>query len=172
MAVELVTLDKAKAHLRVMSVDEDADIHLKIQQASGIIVDYLKSRAHVVSVVTSSSVAVATVITTATAHGVTSGQTVTLAGHEDSVPELNGSHVATVLTTLTFTVPVTVTTAGTGGTVTLLWTAATVPMPVQASVLLMLTHLHEHRGEDMAADEAVWTAIARLLMRSRDPAFA
>ena len=48
----------------------------------------------------------------------------------------------------------------------------TTPGPVQAATLLMLGHLHEHRGDDMKADTEVWEAIARLLMRFRDPALA
>jgi len=56
------------------------------------------------------------------------------------------------------------------------WTADTAPLVVQAAVLLMLGHLWEHRGDDLEAptgsDAAVWEAIARLLMRMRDPALA
>lgn len=52
------------------------------------------------------------------------------------------------------------------------WTEATVPGPVKAAILVMLTHLYEHRGDDMIPDEAVWKAIERLLVRSRDPALA
>jgi Phage gp6-like head-tail connector protein len=59
------------------------------------------------------------------------------------------------------------------------WTAATVPKPVQAAVLIMLTHLYEHRGEDMTPsgaggtpDADVWAAVDRLLARFRDPAVA
>lgn len=52
------------------------------------------------------------------------------------------------------------------------WTSDTVPGPVQAATLLMLTHYYEHRGDDLRADEAVWLAVQRLLMRFRDPALA
>lgn len=59
------------------------------------------------------------------------------------------------------------------------WTDTTVPLPVQAAMLIMLTHLYEHRGDDMTPtptgstpDEDVWNAIDRLLKRSRDPALA
>jgi hypothetical protein len=52
------------------------------------------------------------------------------------------------------------------------WTATTVPTPVKAGVLVLLTHLFEHRGDDMDPDEAVWNALERLLMRFRDPALA
>lgn len=70
-----------------------------------------------VATITSSSVANPTVITTAAAHGLVSGQTVTIAGHAGSTPAINGVHVVTVLTTTTFTIPVNVTVGGTGGTV-------------------------------------------------------
>jgi len=40
------------------------------------------------------------------------------------------------------------------------------------AVLLMLTHLHDHRGEDMDTDANLWDAIGRLLTRFRDPALA
>jgi uncharacterized phiE125 gp8 family phage protein len=69
----------------------------------------------------SSSAAAAdpTVLSTGTVpHGLASGDTVAVAGHTGSTPTLDGSHVATVLTTTTFTVPVNVTVGGTGGTVT------------------------------------------------------
>lgn len=48
----------------------------------------------------------------------------------------------------------------------------TVPRQVQAAVLLMLTHLWEHRGDDLAPDENLWAAIGRLLARTRDPVVA
>lgn len=43
---------------------------------------------------------------------------------------------------------------------------------IDAAVLLMLTHLWDHRGEDMADDERLWEAIGRMLARLRDPAVA
>jgi hypothetical protein len=52
------------------------------------------------------------------------------------------------------------------------WTEATVPADVQAAVLLVLTHLHEHRGDDMSADHALWAAVDRLIAMKRDPVIA
>lgn len=52
------------------------------------------------------------------------------------------------------------------------WTPATVPGEIAAAVLYLLTHLYEHRGEDLSIDEAVWAAIDRILARRRDPVFA
>jgi hypothetical protein len=40
--VALLTLDVAKQHLRVDHTDDDADIQRKIEQASDIVLDYIK----------------------------------------------------------------------------------------------------------------------------------
>jgi len=69
--------------------------------------------------VVSSSVANPSVITTSTPHGLTTGDTTTIAGHSGSTPDINGAHVVTVLTTTTFTIPINVTVGGTGGTATM-----------------------------------------------------
>jgi len=168
----LVTLEVAKDHLRVSDDAGDNDIQRKIEQASDIVVDYLKARAHKPAVIETSSVASPTVITTEEAHGYVTGETVTIEDHEDSAPSIDGDHVVTVLSSTTFSIPVAVTVAGTGGTALVEWSTETVPGRVQTAILLVLTHLHEHRGDDMKSDEALWESIGRLLMRSREPAFA
>ena len=48
----------------------------------------------------------------------------------------------------------------------------TVPLPVTAAILLMLTRLYEQRGDDEEKDETLWKAVDRLLKRFRDPALA
>lgn len=68
--------------------------------------------------VSSSSAANPSVITTAAAHGFLTGDTVLIASHSGSTPSINGSHVVTVVSSTTFTIPVNVTVAGTGGTAT------------------------------------------------------
>lgn len=68
--------------------------------------------------IASSSVASPTVITTTTAHGLTTGDSVTISGHSGSTPSINGTHTVTVTGATTFTIPVNVTAGGTGGTVT------------------------------------------------------
>lgn len=55
------------------------------------------------------------------------------------------------------------------------WNETTAPDVVQAATLKLLGHLYEHRGDDPAPDphdEAIWTALSLLLMRTRDPALA
>lgn len=164
MAV-LCTLAQAKSHLRITDNTRDDDIYLKLQQASDIVIDYLKARAHRPSTIVSSSIANPTVITTEDAHGYVNGETVIITDHEDSTPTINGARVVSNVTEFTFTVPVAVTVAGTGGMATVEWTSTTVPNRVQAATLLVLEDLHEHRPID-------WEAQRRLLERSRDPAFA
>lgn len=44
--VALVTLQQAKRHLRIAYSDEDEDLQDKIEQASAIIVDYIKNPDH------------------------------------------------------------------------------------------------------------------------------
>jgi len=68
--------------------------------------------------IASSSVANPSVITTATPHGLASGDTVAIAGHLGSTPAVDGARVVTVLSTLSFSIPLQVTVGGTGGTVT------------------------------------------------------
>jgi uncharacterized phiE125 gp8 family phage protein len=68
--------------------------------------------------IVSSSVAAASVITTAVPHGLATGDTVAIAGHTGSTPAIDGSRVVTVLSSLTFSIPLQVTVAGTGGTAT------------------------------------------------------
>jgi hypothetical protein len=115
-----------------------------------------------------------TVITTTVAHGFTSGVTAPILG-TTTTPTVNGAQVITVTGPTTFTVPVNVTVgqsseAGTVGNA--VWTDLTVPGNVTAAILILLTHLHEHRGDDQKTDEDLWASIARLLVRHRDPALA
>lgn len=65
--------------------------------------------------ITGNTVAVATVITTATAHGLVTGDTITITG-SNSTPSIDGVRAVTFLTPTTFSIPVTVTVAGTAGT--------------------------------------------------------
>ncbi len=62
-----------------------------------------------------SSVANPTTITTSRPHGLDTGQTVVIQSHSGSTPSINGSHTVTMTGLYTFTIPVNVTVAGTGG---------------------------------------------------------
>jgi hypothetical protein len=64
--------------------------------------------------ITISSAANPTVITTAAAHGFTNGDQVTISGHSGS-PTINSTYAVSGVTSTTFTIPVSVTTAGRGG---------------------------------------------------------
>ncbi len=68
--------------------------------------------------IVSSSIATATVLTTLTPHNFVSGDTCLVAGHTGSTPAVDGSRVVTVLTPTTVSIPLTVTVAGAGGTIT------------------------------------------------------
>jgi len=161
----LVSLSQAKRHLSIAQDDtsSDTDINLKVGQASDIILSYVSGRR----------------MTTPTPHGLTTNDVVTIWGWDQ--PQYNGTITATVLTTTTFTYPVTGSPASpaTGGLVisaAATWTDATVPPRVQSAVLLMLGSLWVHRGDDMGGasdgDAATWQAIERILVRERDPALA
>jgi hypothetical protein len=65
--------------------------------------------------ITSNSAATATVITTSASHGLSNGRIVTITGVSGSVPAINGTYEVTVISPTTFSIPVTTTVAGTGG---------------------------------------------------------
>jgi len=67
--------------------------------------------------ITSSSVANPTVITTSANHPFANGDVVNIQGHTGSTPAVSGSYTISNVTAASFTVPVNVTTGGTGGTV-------------------------------------------------------
>lgn len=59
------------------------------------------------------------------------------------------------------------------------WDATTAPLAVKHAILILLTHLYEHRGDDMSPsgsgatpDADVWRALAQLLAMYRDPTLA
>ena len=72
--------------------------------------------------ITSNSLANPSVVTTTVNHGFTNSDVVLIAGVITSNPTINGERVATVTGLNTFTVPVNVGTAGTGGTAVRAWT--------------------------------------------------
>jgi len=52
------------------------------------------------------------------------------------------------------------------------WTEETAPEYVQAAILLLLSSLVDHRGDDDGNADDVWNAIRRLLARTRTPVVA
>ncbi len=66
--------------------------------------------------VTGNTAASPTVVTTGAPHLLVTGDLVLIAGNINSVPDINGWHRATSISGTTFSVPVAVTTPGTGGT--------------------------------------------------------
>jgi Phage gp6-like head-tail connector protein len=160
----LVSVVDAKHHLRITSDEQDADIVLKIDQASAIILTYLKNR---LTAIASISVANPTVITTSVPHSLTSGASATIAD-TTSTPTVNGARVVTVTGLTTFTVPVNVTIgqASAAGTVSSpAWTDTTAPDNVIAATLYVLEDLYERRPIN-------WEIVRDLLVGLRDPALA
>lgn len=169
----ILTLADAKHHLRITSADQDADIWAKTQEASAIVLAYLKGRAITVSTLTGIG-GVATVTATHL-HGLVTGDTVFIRGALQ--PEYNGEFTVTVTSTTTFTyviagTPATPATGALGIRAAATWTDVTAPFKVKAAAKLMLTHLWENRGEDMKTDADLWQAVKNLLVDLRDPALA
>lgn len=163
----LITTAQAKYQLRIHEDDHDHDddIDMKVKQATDIVLDYLQSRVHRRAVIVSSSVASPTVITTDEAHGYANGDEVIIADHVDSTPALVGTYTISDVTEKSFTVPVAITVAGSGGSAVVEWTPTTVPERVRWAVLQTLEDLYEHRTLNVKFLE--WT-----LARSRNLAIA
>jgi hypothetical protein len=81
----------------------------------GTPIDYTLDPSQVPIPITSNSLANPSVVTTPVPHGLTTGDIVLIAGVITSNPTINGSRTVTVISPTTFSVPVNVTTAGTGG---------------------------------------------------------
>lgn len=82
----------------------------------GASVDYTTDPDNLATPITSNSIANPTVITTPVPHKLTTGDVILIAGVITSTPTINGQQTVTVISPLTFSVPVNVTVAGTGGT--------------------------------------------------------
>ena len=81
----------------------------------GFPVDYTLDPDNLATPITSNSIANPTVVTTPVPHKLTTGDVILISGVITSTPAINGQLVATVITPTTFSVPVNVTVAGTGG---------------------------------------------------------
>ncbi len=83
-----------------------------IGATNGVYCDTRLQDNYAISSVTATNPAV---ITTSTPHGFSTGNTVTISGNVGSTPDINGSHVITVISSTSFSIPVAVTVAGSGG---------------------------------------------------------
>jgi hypothetical protein len=78
-------------------------------------IDYTLDPSQYTTPITSNTLANPSVVTTPVPHGLTTGDIILISGVITSNPTINGERVVTVITPTTFSVPVNVTTAGTGG---------------------------------------------------------
>jgi hypothetical protein len=83
-------------------------------KTEGAPIDYTTELQRVIPI-TSNSIANPSVVTTPVPHGLTTGDLVLIAGVATSNPTINGQRAVTVISPTTFSVPVNVTVAGTGG---------------------------------------------------------
>jgi hypothetical protein len=84
---------------------------------TGILVKRKPATLPATVVITSSSISNPGRILTAAPHGLNTGDTVIIAGHTGMVPStVNGTHIVTVTDADEFTIPIAITTGGTGGT--------------------------------------------------------
>lgn len=114
--VDVADMDSTiQAHIHTGPAGTTGPVILNLFDASTVT---CKQNAGAPLQIVSSSVGNPTTITTTAAHGLTVGSTplMRIANHVGSTPSLDGEHTATVTGTTTFTIPVNVTTAGTGGT--------------------------------------------------------
>jgi hypothetical protein len=81
----------------------------------GTVVDYTLDPAQRVIPITSNTIANPSVVTTPVPHGYATGDIVLIAGVATSSPTINGQRTVTVVSPTTYSVPVNVTVAGTGG---------------------------------------------------------
>lgn len=84
-------------------------------KTDGSPVDYTLDPSQTVIPITSNSLANPSVVTTPVPHGLTTGDIVLISGVVTSTPTINGERAVTVISPTTFSVPVNVTVAGTGG---------------------------------------------------------
>lgn len=85
-------------------------------KTDGFPVDYTLDPTQTVIPITANTLANPSVVSTPVPHGLTTGDIILIAGVATSSPTINGPRTVTVISPTTFSVPVNVTTAGTGGT--------------------------------------------------------
>ncbi len=122
--VAVAGLAKANASY-VVSGDIDEGVILQAHEAEtvdwntkteGFPVDYTLDTGQRTIPITSNTIANPSVVTTPIAHGLATGNIIVISGVITSDPTINGEQTVTVISPTTFSVPVNVTTGGTGGT--------------------------------------------------------
>lgn len=94
----------------------DATISLAV--TGDVLSETIPASAPSAKTITSSSVADPTLITTSTAHALSVGSVIVIAGHSGSTPSINKAYAVTAIpSSTTFNIPESVTVGGTGGTV-------------------------------------------------------
>jgi len=84
-------------------------------KTDGTVVDYTLDPSNVATPITSNTLANPSVVTTPIPHTLTTGDVILIAGVATSNPTINGERTVTVISPTSFSVPVNVTTGGTGG---------------------------------------------------------
>jgi hypothetical protein len=103
--------------LKMYDPSAGTGLAVKLDADSGIVThNYVTTvSAKTCTILSNSAPAAATIITTSAAHGLVDGRIVTISGVTGSVPSIDGTHQITLLSPTTFSIPVEVNTAGTGG---------------------------------------------------------
>ena len=103
-------------------VDRGAIVQNWVQRAAswntftdGFPVDYTLDPDNLATPITSNSIANPTVVTTPVPHNLTTGDVILISGVITSTPAINGQQTVTKISATTFSIPVNVTVAGTGG---------------------------------------------------------
>lgn len=108
--------------------------------------------------ISGNTVAGATVVTTTADHGLASGQAVTISG-SNSTPTIDGARLVTVLTSTTFSIPVTVTVAGTAGSVQGPAVAGTTIIPATNPTDVPQSGLYLLPQYQTSAKDAIYTSV-------------
>lgn len=115
--------------------------------------------------ISGNTVANPTVVTTTTAHGLTTGQAAAITG-SDSTPSINGTRAITRLSATTFSVAVNVTIAGTTGTVqgptATVSAASFIPPTVPEDV--PMTGLYQLPRPQVSKKDAIWTSVNTIVV--------
>lgn len=131
---------------------------------TGILVKRKPSSLPATVVISSSSVANPSIITTAAPHLMNDGDTVTIAGHTGATPAVNGTYTVNVIDATHYSIPLNVTVGGTGGT------SQRVFQTIGEITKVTPPGYSRNKIETSTHNEGVESHVLGLL-RQRDPAF-